>query len=180
MFTKPINKKCFTCGLEFIAYDPRPNRGKFCSRPCQLKHAVHMSRSENRNISEESRKKMADNARKNIAKETPEQRKARMEKMHKTRKERGTVQRWKLGLVGEQDPNWKGEEATYNAKHRWIHKHWVKTEHCEMCKQYTPAPPNTRLKFGTQWANISGEYKRIREDWMELCPKCHRNYDLTK
>ncbi|MEN6567167.1 MAG: hypothetical protein ABFC57_12805 [Veillonellales bacterium] len=28
-----------------------------------------------------------------------------------------------------------------------------------------------------EWANISGEYKRSRSDYMELCPSCHRLFD---
>lgn len=27
------------------------------------------------------------------------------------------------------------------------------------------------------WANISGKYTREREDWIRLCPSCHRIFD---
>lgn len=131
-------------------------------------------------MSEEGRKRISESTRKTIANEPEEKRKLRIQKAHLTMKKRGSHSNGRLGNTGEKDPNWIGEKATYNSKHKWIQKHWVKTEYCEICKKYTPAPPGTRLKFGTQWANISNEYKRIREDWLELCPKCHRNYDHNK
>lgn len=31
-----------------------------------------------------------------------------------------------------------------------------------------------------EWANISGEYKRERSDWVMLCPSCHRKIDMGK
>lgn len=31
-----------------------------------------------------------------------------------------------------------------------------------------------------EWANISGEYKRDRSDWVMLCPSCHRKIDMGK
>lgn len=38
---------------------------------------------------------------------------------------------------------------------------------CENCKQSKK----------TQWANISGEYKRELNDWAELCAACHALID---
>jgi hypothetical protein len=29
----------------------------------------------------------------------------------------------------------------------------------------------------TEWSNISGEYRRERDDWEELCVPCHRKKD---
>jgi len=31
-----------------------------------------------------------------------------------------------------------------------------------------------------EWANISGEYKRDKSDWIELCSSCHRYFDRNK
>jgi hypothetical protein len=28
------------------------------------------------------------------------------------------------------------------------------------------------------WANISGTYERLREDWLRLCVPCHKKYDI--
>jgi len=30
------------------------------------------------------------------------------------------------------------------------------------------------------WANLSGQYKRDISDWVELCAKCHKNFDMGK
>lgn len=30
------------------------------------------------------------------------------------------------------------------------------------------------------WANISRLYKRDLDDWMRLCAKCHKAYDMDK
>lgn len=29
----------------------------------------------------------------------------------------------------------------------------------------------------TQWANVDHTYRRVLEDYIELCAKCHRLYD---
>lgn len=107
-----------------------------------------------------------------IANETPEQREKRTFKF-RTMPRVATMK----GKVETLSPNWKGESATYNAKHRWIQTHWKKTGICELCLQKRKPKPNTRLKWGTHWANKSGEYLRQREDWYELCPKCHKKFD---
>jgi len=31
-----------------------------------------------------------------------------------------------------------------------------------------------------EWANISGEYKRDVSDYIQLCPSCHRKFDMGK
>lgn len=80
--------------------------------------------------------------------------------------------------TGKESPFWKGEDATYNSKHRWIHRHWQRTEVCDSCG-ITP-PPRRNGHSGTEWANISGNYLRDRDDWYELCSKCHKFFDKTK
>lgn len=69
------------------------------------------------------------------------------------------------GLIGSNARRWKGEKAGYVAKHSWITKHYGKASKCE----------NNINHFSTRyhWANISGEYKRGREDYRELCPSCN-------
>lgn len=64
---------------------------------------------------------------------------------------------------------WKGDEAGYTAKHQWIHRKFGKASQCVHCgiedaKRY-------------EWANVSGEYKRNIDDWLELCKSCHIKYD---
>lgn len=56
------------------------------------------------------------------------------------------------------------EDAGYSAIHVWMLKHHAKSGVCESCG-----------KVGkTDWDNISGEYRRDRSDFRELCRSCHR------
>jgi len=76
-----------------------------------------------------------------------------------------------VGKTGEQSRNWKGDKAGYVALHMWIVKNYGNANCCENvdCKSKNPK------RF--EWANISGEYKRDREDYIMLCPSCHRKKD---
>lgn len=65
---------------------------------------------------------------------------------------------------------WKGDKASYSAIHKWIAYTFEKLDACEHCKI------NTNL----DWANKSGRYLREREDWLVLCRKCHKKYDMMK
>jgi hypothetical protein len=68
---------------------------------------------------------------------------------------------------------WLGDKAGYVAKHMWLTKHYPKLvcQHCLKARHEV-----SRL----EWANISGEYKRERSDYLSLCPSCHRKMDLKK
>ncbi len=74
-----------------------------------------------------------------------------------------------IGKFGEQSRRWKGNNAGYVAKHLWIIKHFGKADHCEMNR-------NHQAKR-YEWANIDGKYSRKREDYIQLCPSCHRVFD---
>ncbi len=69
----------------------------------------------------------------------------------------------------EKHPQWKGDEITYSAVHKWMSKKSGQPRYCEHCKR------TDQKKY--EWANISKEYKRIVTDWLRLCTKCHRKYD---
>ena len=68
---------------------------------------------------------------------------------------------------GEKSVTWKGDDADYNTIHRWLRKHFPKTGRCEHCG----------LDKKTDWANRSGDYRRDRDDYLELCRSCHVKYD---
>jgi len=120
---------------------------------------------------------MATNARRNIAKETPEHRQLRMVNVLAARKLNGVWKSHRLGKRGaEVNGVWLDNEATYNAKHRWIQQRWPKTGKCEDCGK-RPRPFGRR-KYGTEWANLDGQYDRNnRTTWRELCVACHRLLD---
>ena len=77
-------------------------------------------------------------------------------------------------VSGNKHGNWKGDQASYVAKHEWMVLHFGKPEFCEAC--------GTEEAKRFEWANISGQYLRDREDWLRLCTSCHRKYDnnMTK
>ena len=76
------------------------------------------------------------------------------------------------GLVGENNPMWKGKRAAYGAIHDWVNLHFGKPSVCEHC--------DTRNAKKYEWANISKSYKRERSDWVRLCTSCHQTYDGSR
>lgn len=77
---------------------------------------------------------------------------------------RGMATEFKKGGV---PVNFKGGEVGYFSLHVWIKRHKGAPQKCKHCGSET----------NVQWANISHEYKRDLEDFMELCAKCHKKYD---
>jgi len=60
------------------------------------------------------------------------------------------------------------ENAGYSAIHKWINAHFGKPVKCICCG----------LKGKKMhWANIDHKYSRERDDWVELCAKCHAWFD---
>ncbi len=77
---------------------------------------------------------------------------------------------WMKGRTSERANNWEGIKAGYHAVHLWLTAHYKKPSGCEQCGT---------LKFSRlEWANISGEYKREREDYKAMCPRCHRLFNI--
>ena len=78
----------------------------------------------------------------------------------------------KMGLykVENENHNWKGDSVGYRALHEWVYKKLGRPNKCSYCD---------KIGNGHQmhWANISGKYKRITDDWVRLCVKCHSNFD---
>lgn len=79
-----------------------------------------------------------------------------------------TLDNRRKSFLGTNNPNWKGENASYSAIHHWIKSHKPKSKFCEYCKK-----TNCRIEA----ANISGEYKRDINDYKWLCVYCHRLQD---
>lgn len=71
-------------------------------------------------------------------------------------------------ITGENNPNWKGENITYETLHAWLYRKWGKPEQCDFC-----GASDKRI----EWANKTGKYTRERKDWLNLCCNCHKNYD---
>ena len=65
--------------------------------------------------------------------------------------------------------NWKGEKASYVAKHTWIKRKLGSPNKCDLCL--------TTTAKDYQWANKNHKYRRNLNDWIRLCIVCHRKYD---
>lgn len=69
---------------------------------------------------------------------------------------------------------WKGDNVSYSGIHNWVRKH---LGNCKECSNCLFTSDNTH-QF--HWANISHEYKRELSDWVRLCVKCHKAYDMGR
>jgi hypothetical protein len=72
-----------------------------------------------------------------------------------------------LHVKGEKNPMWKGDNVGYQALHTWVRDRLGKAKKCKQCN-------STK---NVEWANKSHKYKRDKEDWIQLCRKCHIRYD---
>lgn len=73
-------------------------------------------------------------------------------------------------FIGKNNPLWK-EKPSYHAIHIWVKNHKGKPKRCEHC--------STTEKRIYHWANIDHKYRRNIEDYLSLCPKCHKKFDKT-
>ena len=96
------------------------------------------------------------------------------QKMSATR----TGQRWssakrasmeKAIVRGPDHPDWKGDNISYSTLHQWVNRALRKTGACTVCGA---------LRI-TQWANLSGHYRRDLSDFAEMCVPCHLRHDWT-
>lgn len=78
-----------------------------------------------------------------------------------------TIEKIRRSNSGENSSHWKGDNVGYSALHKWVYKKLGKANICNYCESIE----------NIDWANISREYKRDTSDWMQLCRKCHINYD---
>jgi len=154
------------CGNEFKTTEKRlaSGRGKFCSRECKYKYRIRPT-----------------GLKYNLVKENPTSFKGGHSPWNKGTKglvksNSGSIKtgqrlspetEFKKGQI---PLNWKGNKVGYHALHAWVRRHKGKANKCIKCG----------ANDNVQWANISREYKRELNDYMELCGKCHRHYDKDK
>ncbi len=87
----------------------------------------------------------------------------------------GSALRGREDLKGSARYNWSGDNPSYLALHKRIHRTKDRTGVCSTC--------NGNVGFGksgTHWANISGEYLNDSDDFVELCIPCHRRMDAER
>lgn len=187
-------RKCIYCKKRFEVETKRKD-AKFCGYQCYWKWAKENSWRFSKKISKATKKGMASpeviekmrlaklgkpraGNPKNwkLSKNTKEKlKKAHKGRHHspKTEFKKGLIP-WNKGkefMADEKHPNWKGDKVGYSALHNWIRKKLGKPKKCEHCGT---------TKGTLHWANKSGEYKRDLTDWISLCVRCHRKYDLKR
>lgn len=74
-------------------------------------------------------------------------------------------------FLGENHPQWKGDDVGYQGIHRWIRIKLGKIAECVYCGE------DQKL---IEWASISHKAKkRDLDDFIPLCRSCHRKYDKS-
>lgn len=77
--------------------------------------------------------------------------------------------------AGEKHYEWRGDEASYSSKHKWMRKVLGKPGECSYCgKENIPGKDG---RSTIQWANIDHQYTREPADYIPLCYSCHALYD---
>jgi hypothetical protein len=69
---------------------------------------------------------------------------------------------------------WLSRKPGYQYPHHWMYRNYGKASKCEL--ENTSC---TKKSSRYHWSNISGEYKKERADWQELCASCHMKFDYT-
>jgi hypothetical protein len=85
------------------------------------------------------------------------------------------IPRSEWGFKEEAHPRWKGDDVGYKNMHVWVARHKTKTGICSHCG----VDRGTATGRATHWANIDHTYRRNLDDYIELCPSCHKKYDLA-
>lgn len=97
---------------------------------------------------------------------------------------------WNKGLVGiqkawnkgkecwwkeEKHPLWKEKDYGYSAVHNWVRKY--KGDYPIACEHCGKIGKKEGKRWNLEWANINHKYKRKLNDYIALCPSCHKKYD---
>ena len=69
----------------------------------------------------------------------------------------------------ENHPLWTGDFGSYDAMHSWVRRHKGRANHCADCGTLTAK------KY--EWSNIDHKYRRVLEDYVSRCTRCHHKYD---
>lgn len=146
-------RQCKTCNSDFkvVKSQSTQGKGKYCSRKCKTQDAKGKHYSPSTEF---------------IKGQTPWNKGITGEASHVYGIKRNVEK-------GERHPSWKGQDISYKHLHIWLRNTYGKPIYCEHCKS---TDPSKRY----EWANISGEYKRDRDDYLRLCHSCHMKFDYKK
>lgn len=71
--------------------------------------------------------------------------------------------------LGDKGHSWSGDAVGIQGVHTWVEKMKGKPMSCEHCLK------TDQKKY--EWANKFHTYKRVLDDYIRLCSKCHAAYD---
>jgi len=74
-------------------------------------------------------------------------------------------------FANELHKNWQGEKVNYRCLHKWLVNNLGQPKMCSSC--FTDGLTGHAI----HWANIDHKYKRVLNNYIRLCAKCHKNYD---
>ena len=149
---------CLECHVLYEVHPYKVKESKFCSMVCRNKNdkgKPTWNKGKKGVYSAPALKKMSDGQKKRVDNRNPT---------------------W-LRREGRECWNFKGDEVGYHALHHWISRKLGKPSHCEDCGRTEPPVGKGVTRSYFQWANISGEYKRVLSDWKRLCYLCHKIFD---
>lgn len=155
-----IIKKCLTCGNDFKAYKSILNKGggKYCSRICRTTHILKTCSFCGKTYFSEKHRENRSKFCSIICK-----------------------QKSLIGKFDESGYHWKGDNIGYAGVHVWAKKHLgIHPNICQHCgkKGKFLYRKDERKFWNIDFANKSGLYLRDLTDWLFLCKKCHKKYDL--
>jgi hypothetical protein len=151
MVNQQVTKQCERCSSNFKVSPSRSKSARYCSRPCHYTHRKGIS------LSPKTQFKKGD----------PPPRTAYVKNDPR--------------ITGSNHYLWK-PLPSYNAVHKWLKENWGKPTKCEnqLCV-YPRYVDNGRklLKKPAryEWANIARTTERKKENYVQLCPSCHRSFD---
>jgi hypothetical protein len=92
---------------------------------------------------------------------------------HREKVSAGITEHWKTrerrAQSGEKNTAWKGDNVGWNAIHWWLRRNFPKERKCEEC--------GIEGKTDYAFLHHPRPYTRVREDYRELCRRCHLAFD---
>lgn len=70
---------------------------------------------------------------------------------------------------GDKNSRWGGSEISYKALHMWVKRNLGVASYCTFDLSHKASRYH--------WANASGKYLRDLNDFIQLCPTCHKRHD---
>jgi hypothetical protein len=78
-------------------------------------------------------------------------------------------------MSGKNNVIWKGDNVGYGSLHFWIRRYKGRPKKCSNCGIIGK---KIGRRWSIDWANIDHKYRRNLDDYIALCQKCHKVYDL--